>query len=184
MPRIDNRQFYLASLKKYGVCSCGLNWSSDAHQSIRFDKILTMLEEDLSQSVIVDAGCGFGDFYRFLQNNGFHVKKYIGIDALQEMCEILHADITKDNLPVADYYICSGALNILTPFETQLFIRNCFESCKKGFVFNALFGDKESKNYNYININTLQTLAKALHVKHIRLQEGYIKHDITVGFFK
>jgi SAM-dependent methyltransferase len=193
MPRIDNRQFYLASLKKYGVCSCGLNWSSDAHQSIRFDKILTMLEDDLSQSVIVDAGCGFGDFYRFLQNNGFHIKKYIGIDALQEMCEIasqktaceiLHADITKDNLPVADYYICSGALNILTPFETQLFIRNCFESCKKGFVFNALFGDKESKNYNYININTLQTLAKALHVKHIRLQEGYIEHDITVGFFK
>jgi len=193
MPRIDSEKFYKAALKKHGVSSCGLHWSSDAHQSIRFDKILEMLETDLAQCVIADAGCGFGDFYRFLQTNDVHVNKYIGIDSLQEMCdiaqqrtscEILHADITKAKLPLAHYYICSGALNILTPFETQLFIRNCFESSQKAFIFNALYGDKESDIYNYINMQTIQSLAKSLHVKHIRFIEGYLEHDITVGFFK
>ncbi|QOP42586.1 class I SAM-dependent methyltransferase [Sulfurimonas sediminis] len=193
MPRIDSEKFYKAALKKHGVSSCGLHWSSDAHQSIRFDKIAAMLDDDLTQSAIVDAGCGFGDFYRFLQNNALHVNRYIGIDSLQEMCdiarektacEIIRADITKARLPVADYYICSGALNILTPFETELFIRNCFASCTKGFVFNALHGDKKSDTYNYITIETIESLAKRLHAKRIKFEEGYIEHDITVGFFK
>ena len=193
MPRIDNDEFYLAALKKHGICSGGLHWSSDAHQSIRFEKILTLLGEDLQNNTLVDAGCGFGDFYSFLRRNSLHVKQYIGIDSLTEMCkiakektacEILHADITKAQLPLADYYICSGALNILTPFETELFIRNCFESSKKGFVFNALYGDKKSDTYNYINMQTIQSLAKRLHVKRVEFEEGYIEHDITVGFFK
>lgn len=99
-------------------------------------------------------------------------------------CEILHADITKARLPLADYYICSGALNILTPFETELFICNCYQSSSKGFVFNALYGDKESDIYNYLNMDTIQSLATRLHVKRLSFIEGYIENDITVGFFK
>ncbi|UCN00464.1 class I SAM-dependent methyltransferase [Sulfurimonas sp. SWIR-19] len=193
MPRIDSEKFYKAALKQYGATAYGLHWASDAHQSLRFEKILTFLDEDLRNNTLVDAGCGFGDFYSFLHTNGLHVNKYIGIDSLKEMCdiarektecEIIRADITKVRLPVADYYICSGALNILTPFETELFIRNCFSSCTKGFVFNALYGDKKSDTYNYITMQTIQSLAKRLHVKRIKFEEGYIKHDITVGFFK
>ena len=193
MPRIDSEKFYKAALKQYGATAYGLHWASDAHQSIRFDKIVTLLHKPLDSATIADAGCGFGDFYLFLQDNSLHVNKYIGIDSLQEMCEIakkrtaceiLHADITKAQLPLADYYVCSGALNILTPFETELFIRNCFESSKKGFVFNALYGDKKSDTYNYINMQTIQSLATRLHVKSIRFEEGYIEHDITVGFYK
>ena len=193
MPRIDNEKFYLAALKKHGICSCGLHWASDVHQSLRFDKILTLLGDDLKESTLVDAGCGFGDFYRYLQQNALPVKEYIGIDSLQAMCqiakeqtacEILHADITQAKLPLADYYICSGALNILTPFETELFIRNCYQSSSKGFIFNALYGDKESNIYNYLNMDTIQSLATRLHVKEMRFEEGYIEHDITIGFYK
>jgi len=193
MPRIDSEKFYMAALKKHGISSCGLNWSSDAHQTIRFDKILTLLGEDIKNISIVDAGCGFGDFYMYLQDNNLHVEKYTGIDSLKKMCtiakkktgcDIIHADITTSQLPSADYYICSGALNVLTAFETHLFIQNCFTSSKKGFIFNALFGNKESDTYNYINMAGIQELAKILHVKKISFIEGYLEHDITVGFFK
>jgi len=193
MPRIDNEKFYLASLKKHGTTSRGLNWSSDAHQYIRFEKILELMQDDLKDISIGDAGCGFGDFYIYLQDSDIHINKYTGIDSLNTICEIatkkteceiIHADIIKEALPMADYYICSGALNILTPFETELFIRNCFESSNKGFIFNALYGDKESDIYNYINMKTIHSLASSLHVKHIRFAEGYLEHDITVGFFK
>ncbi len=193
MPRIDNEKFYISALKKHGISSCGLNWSSDAHQYIRFEKILGLLGDNLEDISIADAGCGFGDFYIYLQDSDIRIKKYIGIDSLKKMCaitekrtgcEVIHADITKMQLPAADYYICSGALNILTSFESELFIQNCFESSNKGFIFNALYGDKESEVYNYINLSTIQALAKRLHVKHISLIDDYLDNDITVGFFK
>ena len=193
MPRIDSEKFYISALKKHGITSCGLNWSSDAHQYIRFEKILELMQENLDDITIADAGCGFGDFYTYLQDSNIRIKKYIGIDSLEAMCniaakktecDILHADITKASLPLSDYYICSGALNILTPFETELFIRNCFESSNKGFIFNALYGEKESRIYNYINMHTLKSLAKSFHVKRISFTDGYLDNDITVGFFK
>ena len=193
MPRIDSEKFYKSALKKHGISSCGLNWLSDAHQSIRFEKILELLGDDLTKTVIADAGCGFGDFYLYLQANNLNIKKYIGIDSLQEMCdiatlqtkcEIIHSDIINAQLPLADYYICSGALNILTLFETHLFIQNCYNASTKGFIFNALYGNKESQMYNYLNMHTIESLAKDLHVKNISFTDTYLEHDITVGFFK
>lgn len=194
MPRIDNEQFYLNALKKHGISSCGLNWSSDAHQYIRFEKILELLlQNQFNEETLVDAGCGFGDFYRFLQNNDITPKQYKGIDTLKEMCEIaqnntqceiIHADITTAQLPLADYYICSGALNILTPFESELFIRNCFYASKKGFIFNVLYGNKQSKIYNYLTKESIESLAERLHVREIQLKEDYLENDITVGFLK
>lgn len=193
MPRIDSEKFYISALKKHGITSCGLNWSSDAHQYIRFEKILELMQENLDDITIADAGCGFGDFYTYLQDSNIHIKKYIGMDSLKAMCDIaakktecdiLHVDITKGSLPLSDYYICSGALNILTPFETELFIRNCFDSSNKGFIFNALYGEKESKIYNYITMHTIESLAKSLHVKRVSLINDYLENDITVGFFK
>lgn len=193
MPRVDNEKFYISALKKHGISSSGLNWLSDAHQYIRFEKILELIQEDLQEISIADAGCGFGDFYIYLQNKNICIKKYLGIDSLALMCDIsanrtacdtFHADIIKDDLPLSDYYICSGALNILTPFETELFIQNCFQSSKKGFIFNALYGEKESEIYNYITMHTIKSLAKRLHVKRVSMIDDYLKHDITVGFFK
>ena len=83
-----------------------------------------------------------------------------------------------------DYYLCSGALNILTPFETYQFIANCYKASKKGFVFNALFGEKKSATYNYMNKKQIQEIATNLHVKKIAYKEDYLDNDISVGFFK
>jgi SAM-dependent methyltransferase len=191
MPRIDSEKFYISALKKHGISSRGLNWFSDTNQSLRFSKILELLDEEMESAIIADAGCGFGDFYFYLQANSIFPKKYIGIDSLSEMCTIaktktnstiLNLDITKEVLPVADYYICSGALNVLTEFETHLFIQNCYKASKKAFVFNALFGDYTSETYNYLTKEKINQIAKNLRVKEVTFLEGYIDHDITVRF--
>ncbi len=120
-------------------------------------------------------------------------QKYIGIDSLLDMysiasektgCEIVIADICKDALPNADYYLCSGALNVLTKFETHQFIQNCYKSSKYGFIFNALHGDKESETYNYLTTAEIEQIAKDLNVKEIVYRDGYLEDDITVGFFR
>jgi SAM-dependent methyltransferase len=193
MPRIASDDFYNNAIKKHGLTPEGLCWLSYAHQKIRFDIICELLPQRLSDYSLADAGCGFGDFYSYLQSSDNLPKKYIGIDSLETMCaiakqkteqEILHADITNTMPPVSDYVICSGAMNVLTPFETNLFIRNCFMASKKAFIFNILCGEDKSQTYNYFEKEKIKAVAKTLQVNELHLREGYLDGDITVGFFK
>ncbi len=193
MPRIDNEKFYISAIEKHGTTARGVNWASKSNQTLRFKTLLELLPQDLTPFSLIDAGCGFGDFYLYLEKKKKLPKKYIGIDSLSEMYsiasnntaqEILIADITSAALPVGDYYICSGALNTLTKYESIAFIQNCYNSSKIGFIFNALHGDKESQTYNYLTKDEIQTIANTLGVQKIMYKEGYLEDDITVGFYR
>ncbi|MCF6309485.1 MAG: class I SAM-dependent methyltransferase [Sulfurimonas sp.] len=194
MPRINNENFYSSAIEKHGTTAKGVNWHSQESQKIRFAIILDMLPDDLCPFTIADAGCGFGDLYTYmLKKKKAPPNKYIGIDSLIDMysiasdktgCEIIIADICKDTLPSADYYICSGAMNVLESFETHLFIRNCFLTCTKGFIFNVLHGNKKSETYNYMTTEEIEQIAKDLGVSHIELKDDYLEDDITVIFYK
>jgi len=191
MPRIDNELLYANAIKQYGESARGVCWFSDLHQLVRFETIRSFLPDDLASQSIVDAGCGFGDFYHFLQNNNIKIKSYIGIDIHKEMCKIatknidmsiLHRDITRESLPMADYYVCSGALNILTPFETVQFIQNCYKASTRAFIFNVLHGKEKSETYNYLSTQEIQKIANELQVKEISFSSDYLENDITVRF--
>ncbi|MEA1892145.1 MAG: class I SAM-dependent methyltransferase [Campylobacterota bacterium] len=193
MPRVDNKKFYTSAIKKHGITPKGLNWRSKKSQEIRFHAILELLPKNLESSTIVDAGCGFGDFYLYMQKRGKSAKNYIGIDSLFDICsiaskntgcEIITTDITRSSLPKASYYICSGAINILESFETHLFIRNCYEASENGFIFNVLYGDKKSQTYNYMNLTQIESIASNLGVINLQIKDDYLEDDITVGFFK
>jgi len=177
----------------YGTTAKGVNWHSKESQRIRFDMILEMLPSVLDAKSIVDAGCGFGDLYLYMQKKKREPFEYVGIDSLLDMysiasektgCEIIMADICRDAIPDADFYVCSGAMNVLESFETHLFIRNCYSSSKIGFIFNILHGDKKSQTYNYLATAQIKTIAKELNVNRVIFKEGYMEDDITVGFFK
>jgi SAM-dependent methyltransferase len=193
MPKIDTDKFYSASINKHGISPQGVQWLSDESQNIRFTMLHKLLPKPLKKYSIVDIGCGFGDFYNYLSDNDDTPKHYIGIDVLEKMCfisssrtkqKILCLDATKDPLPQADYYICSGSLNTLTKFEAFLFIQNCFHSSKRGFIFNFLFGDKKSDIYNYINLEDIKNILRQLHIKKYQLAQGYYKNDFTIGLYK
>jgi len=193
LARIDNKKFYTSALNIHGTTAKGLNWHSTKHQTIRFKTILELLPDDLSTISIVDAGCGFGDFYIYMQKKERLPKEYIGIDSVEELCQIaskrvsqkiMKRDICRETLPTTDYYICSGALNILTYFETYQFIHNCYKSSTKGFIFNTLYGDNLSKHYNYLTKQNIYKIAKSLNIKDILFVDGYLEDDITVLFLK
>lgn len=186
MSRIDNEQFYLAAVKKHGVTPKGVHWNSKASQSLRFKVLLSCFEPEGSS--IVDVGCGFADFHDYLCDHGKTFTSYRGIDVSETMvkiaaersgCEILLADACRDELPEADYYVCSGAMNILSRFDTYLFIRNCFQACRKAFVFNLLMGEDDSLVYNHFYPEELRSLFKELGATVI-VKTGYMPHDFTV----
>ena len=193
MPRINSEKFYTSAIEVHGTTAKGVNWASKENQILRFEAILNLLPSRLNNFTLVDAGCGFGDLYTYMSKKKRLPKCYIGIDSLEDMYsiasektgqEIIIADICKDLLPNAEYYICSGALNILTKFETHQFIQNCYASSSQGFIFNALLGDKESETYNYMTSAEIAGIAKELKVRELIFRGDYLEGDITVGFFR
>ncbi len=186
MSRIDNEDFYTAAIKKYGESPQGVHWNSAHSQQKRFEILVSCIKDkDFS---IVDAGCGFGDLYNYLKQNKIPFTSYTGLDLSPSMvkiarektgCEIFECDICREALPQADYYLCSGAMNILSRFDTYLFIRNCYEACNKGFVFNLLMGDDDSLVYNHFYPRELQDLFDELGAE-VSIKTGYLAHDFTV----
>lgn len=185
MSRIDNEKFYTAAIEKYGESSKGVHWNSTHSQEKRFEILMSCIND--KNYSLVDAGCGFGDLHAYLCKNEVPFSSYIGLDLSPSMVEIarvktgseiIESDICRDVLPPADYYICSGAMNILSRFDTYLFIRNCYEASRKGFVFNLLMGEDDSLVYNHFYPNELQNLFDELGAK-VTIKKGYLKHDFT-----
>ena len=181
----NNYQFYNPAIKKYGISAKGVRWSSKYSQYKRFEVLTNFIENEIKKSNIVDAGCGFAEYYNYLFDNNLKPKSYIGIDCEEEMITLASKrflntsfyikDIIKDELVFADYYICSGAMNILKKDEIFIFIKKCFEASNIGFVFNFL------KNDPLTNVNFLDILhySKSLS-KRVEIKEDYLENDISI----
>lgn len=192
MPRLNNNIFYLNALKKHGQNPKGLNWRNNHSQQVRFETIYHMIEEFFDDdTTLVDAGCGFGDFYLYLREKNIDID-YIGYEIVEKFINIAKKktsqnielkDILHDKLVKADFYVASGSLNILTRFETFLFIRRCFEHSKVGFVFNLLEGDFSRDDFNFFSQDEIRELGAELGAK-VTIKTGYFANDFTVVFEK
>ncbi len=192
MMQMENKKFYTLSLRKYGKTARGLQWHSKNSQQVRFRQLAKFLPERMEQYKVVDAGCGFADFYYYLLQSGQKPLEYIGLDSIDVMvaeaqkrtsCQILQCDILKDDLIASDFYLCSGAMNILNSFETNLFICRCYEASKRGFIFNVLWGEKEDLLYNYMSADDVKAIAHELGAI-CEIKTGYLHGDMSVAFYK
>ena len=187
MPRIDNDTFYQNALKKHGPTAKGLNWYNDYSQIRRFEIIHELIGNDIEpDDTIIDAGCGFGDFCHFIKP--LHKITYIGYEVVEENIQIARErtgkrierrDILTDPLESADFYIASGSMNILSRFETYLFIERCFEHARKGFIFNLPYGKDESRSFNYFLPQEIKHFAKKFGCETVT-RSGYLPNDFTV----
>jgi SAM-dependent methyltransferase len=187
--KLTNQLFYKKSIDKYGISSKGVHWKDSYSQYIRFEVIYKLIKDDFTTSTIIDAGCGFGDFYNYILQNSLQCKDYIGIDSLDEMINLSQKrfpqidfrvlDIIEDDLPQADYYIASGSLNILNKELFYLFIKRCFEVSKKGFVFNFL----KKRSFNRLSIEEVLGYCSSLTSK-IKTKNDYLDNDFTILMLK
>lgn len=182
---IDNHKFYKRAIDKYGISAQGVHWQSQFTQYLRFEIINSFIKDDIKDSSIIDAGCGFAEYLNYLKKSSLKPKNYIGLDLEQRMVTLskerfpsekfMVRDIVKDKLPKADYYICSGAMNILRKKQMFRFIENCLASSNKGFVFNFLKADSLNNVSCEAIIDFCEGLGKEIHIK-----DYYLDNDITV----
>ena len=187
MARTDQETFYHAHIARYGIDARGVAWDSARTQRRRFAVLAAQLG-DLRESTLVDAGCGFGDLYLYLKERGKLPKRYIGIDLVPQMveaarqrtgCRILQRDILRQSLPVADWYVASGSMNLLGRTETAIFIRRCYEHTRKGFVFNLLEGREREGEFAYWQPKEVRKLLRPLGAR-VEIVTGYLEGDMTV----
>lgn len=192
MARIDQKTFYQNNYDTYGVSAEGVAWDSVQTQKRRFSAIASCLG-DIKTDTLVDAGCGFGDFYIYLKEKNKVPKVYTGLDLCVPMvkeakvrtdCKIVQRNILRQTIPMADWYVASGSMNLLTRLETHIFIQRCFEKSRKGFVFNLLYGKEhggkeDADAYSYWMPHEIMKLCKPLSVK-VQIKEGYMDGDFTV----
>ena len=88
-------------------------------------------------------------------------------------------DILRQTIPMADWYVASGSMNLLTELETRIFIQRCFEKSRKGFVFNVLEG-KNVKETTVTGTLMICWNSAVLSVKKVKLKEGYLEGDFTI----
>jgi len=185
----QNKDFYQKALKEYGVSAQGVHWNSKHTQYKRFEIITKLIKKKLSSSSIVDVGCGFGEYYKYLELNNKIPLNYLGVDCEKHMIttckkrlpsqEFIKLNILEESLPLYDYYICSGALNILTIDEVYIFIKKCFLSSNKGFVFNFL----KSDSFNNLKVEDVMEFCKTL-TSDIKIEDNYLNNDFTIFMVK
>ena len=186
---MTNKKFYEQSIEQFGISAQGVHWNNKHTQYKRFEIITKLIKKDIRDSYIIDVGCGFGEYYNYLKENKRVPKKYLGVDCERQMIDVskkrfpetqFHIqDILHDKLFNADYYLCSGALNILTLEEVDIFIQRCFTYSKKGFIFNFL------KNLTFNNIKQYEIIDICKQYSdNITIKENYLDNDFTVFMVK
>ena len=185
MAQKDNHKFYKPAISKYGISAKGVHWNSKYTQYKRFEVLTSFIKNEIKKSVIVDAGCGFAEYYNYLYDNNLKPKMYIGIDCEVEMINLASKrfletklfvkNILEDEIPMADFYICSGAMNILKKEEVFVFIEKCFKNSNTAFIFNFLKNDPLTKIKVDDIINFCKSLSNA-----IKIKGYYLDNDISI----
>jgi len=85
---------YSKRLDVYGNDIKTLGWGNESQQSYRFRH--TLDAADFTQKSILDIGCGFGDYYKFLKSAKIAVSAYTGWDINQKLIDEIHLEERKN----------------------------------------------------------------------------------------
>ena len=190
MNRISNEKFYYSAIAEHGLTAEGLRWHSYRSQEIRFHQIMSLLPSDTVS--LVDAGCGFGDLYLYICEHRKEPVSYVGLDSLELMVietrertgqPVFQCDILRGSLVKGEFYVCSGALNLLTQKDAYRFIERCYTISDRGIIFNFLEGEKQASVYNYFQLFQIENLAEKLGAR-LKFRRGYYEHDCTAAVYK
>ena len=145
------RQYYNRQAHQHGDSIHALGWQDSAGQAVRFSQFLRALPAPS----IVDFGCGRGDFYGFLCDQGW-TGDYWGIDispAMIRLAQKRYPDATfitgsLADIPQTDVVVASGVFSLKIPdpmHNLAVQIGTLLARARHQVVFNALSQSCESQ---------------------------------------
>lgn len=149
---------YRDAVARHGPSFEATLWGSADAQRLRFD-VMRNLAGGFDGCVLLDVGCGRGDFAAHLDEHGSDYAAVVGIDAMGEMIEgararaiprtafvegdaIADADVLDRAIELApaaiDYACFSGTLNTMDDETARVLIERTFAVARQGVLFNFL----------------------------------------------
>ena len=178
-----------------------VGWGSEESQKVRF-RVLAGVGE-MRGSSILDVGCGFGDFLKYLWWTGVRPESYVGIDMMEktisEAWKIHAADrehaaenvrftcgnfLEWESPERFDYVIASGIFSIKTAdwrSNVEEVLGKMYSMADRGVAVNFLSAMHEPKIETSMYAEPREILAMALVIsERVTLIHGYRLNDFTV----
>ena len=147
---------------------------------------------------VLDVGCGFGDYFGFLSEQGVTVD-YLGVDINPKLLDIarrkyptakfLQADILTDEITVADYVVASGTVNLaLRSADNYEYVdrmlRRAFSLARRGVAmdFHTSYVDFRVDDIFYYEPEKVFAAAKAI-TKRVQLRHDYPLFEFCLYLF-
>lgn len=143
---------YSERLQKHGETVDALGWGTRKQQMYRFEQFLDF--GTFTGKSVMDVGCGFADFYEYLNKQDVEISEYIGVDIngkLIQRAEKNYPDIDfyvgnpllMDKPASCDVIVMSGALNyrldqIHNLTYAREFVRRLFEWTNDAILVDML----------------------------------------------
>ncbi len=191
---------YREAVRRFGPGFQSTLWSSREGQHLRFDVMIDLAGMD--GRIVLDAGCGSGDFAQHLIERGVRFARYVGVDAVAEMvecarqrslpgCAFLVADLLRDDTLLRetrpDIVCISGTLNTMDETSARRLVKTAFDAASQGVVFNFLsnrpdeaWGGKDLGPAH--RFDTIRWLDWTLHLTpRVSFTQDYLDgHDATI----
>jgi len=199
MARTDKQrimEFYDQRCSEYGDDLRTVAWGSRQSQHTRF-QVLSEIAE-LDHRLILDVGCGLGDFYGYLLSRGTSVQ-YVGYDISAKVINIARAkypaarfelkDILEDRSSARfDYVFASGTFNRRVTDSDCLvkpMISRIYEMATLGAGFNVMstYAKFFNEDEYYAQPEALFSFCKSL-TSRVVLRHDYMPHDFTIWMYR
>lgn len=201
------REYYASNFLEYGYSSKSLGWLK-GKQNIRFAELTRFM--DLSESFsILDIGCGFGDFVKYLNaKKDISDYSYHGIDLMDEMIEIAKKEF-KNNDKISfevgdflekhlvrkfDYVIASGVFNIRMVEDdnydvVEKFLKKALDCCNDGGIVSFDFQSDKVDFFADNDVAFYNSPEKILSIaykfsRRVMLNNLYMPFEYSVTVFK
>jgi len=187
--------YYNDLLKKNGYSPISVGWGTRrGKQTLRFD-ILSQIGP-ITNSSILDVGCGFGDFFGYLKHKKI-IASYYGVDINPNLIQIGKQVYPNIKLEVRDieqnqfrkkfdWIIASGITSHAATYSyIDKILSEMFRICKKGVAINFVSNqvDYKIKGLFYSSPEKILSLTKK-YSNRIIFRHDYMPFEFTVYLYK
>ena len=191
--------YYTSKLAMHGPTPQGVDWNGKESHELRHRQFLRLLDGAPDASIL-DLGCGYGDFLRFVRAAG-HRGSFIGYDVAPDMiteAARLHGEradcrwrIGAEPAETADFAVASGIFNVKSEVPTEIWARYVRETIdvlartgRRGFAFNvlSLSNDPERRSGTLYYADAGEMLCHCLlrYGRSVALLQDYGLYEFTV----
>lgn len=200
-------EHYDNCFKKYGESNLGVDWPNYEDTLIRhrvmFDLIRPIEQSHISNSTLLDFGCGLGHFYEWIKTLTYQ-PKYSGLDinkGFYDTCKSKYPDLLfynmdifeENDLPNFDYIVINGVFtekqglthNEMMEFFTSTLIK-LWDKCDNGIAFNLMSKhvDWEREDLFHVSLDELGWFLKKNLSRNFIIRNDYKLYEYTTYVYK